>query len=70
MLFAIPMCLLFFVGIFASYLLVLNREQRRFPWRTTMRVVIPVLLVLGGALYLAITRYGFKLVPHWPFIAR
>jgi len=33
MLFALPMCLLFYVGIFASYLLVLHRENRKFPWR-------------------------------------
>src|SRR6185503_20208467 len=33
MLFATPMCLLFYIGIFASYLLVLHRENRRFPWK-------------------------------------
>ena len=32
MLFAVPMCLLFFVGVFASYLLVLKREGKKFPW--------------------------------------
>lgn len=70
MLFATPMCLLFFVGIFASYLLVLNREGRRFPWS---RVLIPVLLVLilvAGGLILAITKYGLHLVPRWPFLMR
>ena len=70
MLFATPMCLLFFVGIFASYLLVLNREGRRFPWT---RVLIPVLLVLilgAGGLILAITKFGLHLVPRWPFLMR
>jgi sec-independent protein translocase protein TatC len=70
MLFATPMCLLFFVGIFASYLLVLNREGRKFPWS---RVLIPVLLVLilvAGGLILAITKYGMHLVPRWPFLMR
>ena len=70
MLFATPMCLLFFVGIFASYLLVLNREGRRFPWS---RVLIPVLLVLilvAGGLILAITKFGLHLVPRWPFLMR
>jgi sec-independent protein translocase protein TatC len=70
MLFATPMCLLFFVGIFASYLLVLNREGRRFPWS---RVLIPVLLVLilvAGGLILAITKFGLHLVPRWPFLTR
>lgn len=70
MLFATPMCLLFFVGIFASYLLVLNREGRRFPWH---KILIPtgiVLLLVAAGLFLAITKFGFHLVPHWPFFAR
>ena len=70
MMFAAPMCLLFYVGIFAGYLLVLNRENRRFPWKKTMTIVIPVLLLLGTVVYLAITKYGMKLVPHWPFLTR
>src|SRR4029079_8549551 len=36
MMFAVPMCGLFYVGILASYLLVLHREKRKFPWRTAM----------------------------------
>ncbi|MBZ5578591.1 MAG: twin-arginine translocase subunit TatC [Acidobacteriia bacterium] len=70
MLFATPMCLLFFVGIFASYLLVLSREGQRFPWRTTLMIVGAVLLLLGAVLYLAVTRYGLKIVPHWPYLTR
>jgi sec-independent protein translocase protein TatC len=69
MLFAIPMCLLFFIGIFASYLLVLRRENRKFPWRITLiTLVIIALLLLGVGLYLATARYGYKLVLHWPFL--
>lgn len=70
MLFATPMCLLFFIGIFASYLLVLNREGRKFPWGTVLTIVAVVLLLLAGTLYLAMTRYGVKVVPHWPFLTR
>jgi sec-independent protein translocase protein TatC len=70
MLFATPMCLLFFVGIFASYLLVLSREGRQFPWRKVLISTAVVLSLLGGLLYLAITRYGLKFVPHWPFLTR
>ena len=70
MLFAVPMCMLFYVGVFAGYLLVLRRENRRFPWKKTMTIVIPVLILLGVALYLAITKFGLKLVPHAPFISR
>ncbi len=70
MLFATPMCLLFFVGIFASYLLVLNREGRRFPWSRVLIPVFLVLIVVSGGLILAITKFGLHLVPRWPFLMR
>jgi len=70
MLFATPMVLLFYVGLFASYLLVLQREGRKFPWRTALLIVACVLLLLLGIGYLAITRFGFKMVPYWPFLIR
>jgi sec-independent protein translocase protein TatC len=70
MLFALPMCLLFYVGIFAGYLLVLNRENRKFPWQKVFLVIAGVLLLLAVWGYLAITRFGFKLVPYWPFLHR
>jgi sec-independent protein translocase protein TatC len=70
MMFATPMCLLFYIGIFAGYLLVLHRENRKFPWKRAMTIVLGVLFLLAGVLYLAITKYGMKLVPHWPFLIR
>ena len=70
MLFATPMCLLFYVGIFASYLLVLHREGRKFPWRKTILITVAVLLLVAGVLYMAITKYGYSPVPHWPFLVR
>ncbi len=70
MLFATPMSLLFYVGIFASYLVVLRREGRRFPWRKAITVSVVVLLLVSAVLYLAITKYGYKLVPHFPFLIR
>jgi sec-independent protein translocase protein TatC len=70
MLFAVPMVLLYFVGVFASYLLVLSRENRRFPWFTFLIVMaIPILLMAGGV-YIAIARFGYKLVTYWPFLVR
>jgi len=67
-LFAVPMCLLFYAGIFGGYLFVLRRENQRFPWRKVINITIAVLLLLAGVLYLAITKYGYKAVPHWPFL--
>jgi sec-independent protein translocase protein TatC len=70
MLFATPMCLLFYVGIFASYLVVLHREGRQFPWRKALTVAGVVLLLVSAVIYLAITKYGYKVVPHFPFLTR
>ena len=70
MLFAVPMCILFYIGIFAGYLLVLHRENRRFPWKKTITIVIFVLILLALVLYVSITKYGMRLVPHWPFLTR
>lgn len=70
MMFAAPMCLLFYVGIFASYLLILNREGRRFPWRMVLYGIFVALFVVAGILYLAITKYGYHPVPHWPFLTQ
>jgi sec-independent protein translocase protein TatC len=48
-LFSLPMCLLFFLGVFASYLLVLKRESRRFPWKAFLKWLAIALFVAGCA---------------------
>jgi len=70
LLFALPMCLLFYVGVFAGYLLVLKREGRRFPWRKVLTVVVIVLVVAGVLLYFAAVHYKLHPAPHWPFLKR
>jgi len=68
MLFATPMVLLFYVGVLASYVLVLHRENRRFPWKIFGLIILAVLLILSGILYMAITKFGYHVVPKWPFL--
>jgi len=70
MLFAMPMCLLFFVGIFAGYLLTLHREHRSFPWKQVMKWAIPILAAIAVALYLLLPRLGYHFIRYWPFVAR
>ena len=70
MLFAVPMIALYFVGVFAAYLLQLNREGRRFPWGILALVLLALLALAGGGVWLAIARYGFKLLHHWPYLTR
>ena len=70
MLFATPMCVLFYVGIFAGYLLVLKREGRKFPWGRVLLIAAVVLAVLGGILYFVLVHYKLHPAPHWPFLIR
>jgi sec-independent protein translocase protein TatC len=70
MLISVPMAILYFAGVFATYLLWLSRENKRFPWALTLFL----LLILGGlvaaALYVATTYYGYRLERVWPFLVR
>ena len=69
-LFALPMCVLYYLGVFLGYLLILHREGRKFRWDNVLKITVLLLLLLGVAAYIAITRFGFRLVPHWPFLMR
>lgn len=70
MLFAVPMVMLFYVGIFASYILTLSREGRKFPWRKAAPIIGLVALAAAGLIYFAIAKYGYHVVNHWPFLSR
>jgi sec-independent protein translocase protein TatC len=70
MLFAVPMCLLFFVGVFAGYLLVLHREKRGFPWRKVMPWLLVLLVIVALVVWVLVAHYHFHLVKHWPFLMR
>jgi sec-independent protein translocase protein TatC len=70
MLFAVPMCLLFYVGIFAGYLLVLHREHRRFPWLKVLPWVALAVAILAAATWYLAQKYGLHFVTHWPFLMK
>ncbi|MEP7361733.1 MAG: twin-arginine translocase subunit TatC [Acidobacteriota bacterium] len=70
MLLALPMTLLYFMGVFASYLLTLSRENKRFPWLILFLIVAGFFAVFAGGTYLAVTHFGWKLVPAYPFLIR
>jgi sec-independent protein translocase protein TatC len=67
---AVPMCLLYFVGVFAGYLLVMKREGRRFPWRKVLPWVGLVLIALVVFGYFEIRHYHLHYINHWPFLAK
>ena len=70
MLFAVPMVLLYFVGVFASYILWLRRENEKFPWRAFLIWLGITLAICGSAVYLLVSKYGYKLVLYWPFLTK
>lgn len=70
MLFAVPMCMLFFLGVFASYLLVLRRENRRFPWAAFFKWLIVAILLTAGVVAFVVAEMHLHWVWHWPFFVR
>jgi sec-independent protein translocase protein TatC len=67
---ALPMILLYFLGVFAGYLLVLRRQGRRFPWKPVLMIALPILAIAGGVLYWAIHTGHLHVVHHWPYLIR
>lgn len=70
MLFSVPMVVLFFVGVFAAYLLELRRDEKSFPWLSVLVILLSVAGVAGGIVWALVAKYGYQVVPHWPFILR
>jgi sec-independent protein translocase protein TatC len=70
MIFAVPMVMLFFVGVFASHLLVLKREGKKFPWGTVFLVILGIALVAGGTIALLLYRYHYHLIYKWPYLTK
>lgn len=70
MIFAIPMVMLFFVGVGASYALVMRREGKGMPWKATLLALLAILLIAGGVLAYYGHRYGYHYIPRWPFFVR
>ena len=69
MLFAIPMCLLYFVGVFAGLLLVMRREGRSIPWRTIVLIGLSVLLIAAAIAFAAI-YFHIHFIHKWPYFTR
>jgi sec-independent protein translocase protein TatC len=64
------MILLYFMGVFASYLLVMRRENRKFPWRIFLYWVLAVLAVAIVCLVIAMVKYHYHFVAYRPFFVK
>ena len=68
-LFAAPMILLFYVGIGASYLLILKREKGKIPWLWIILVSLLILAALtAGVLYFMHSQLGYQFIDQFPWI--
>ncbi|MFL6354140.1 MAG: twin-arginine translocase subunit TatC [Bryobacteraceae bacterium] len=70
MIFAVPMVMLFFVGVFASHLLVLKREGKKFPWGKVLLIILGVALVVAGNIALLLYRYHYHVIYKWPYLVK
>jgi len=69
MLFAVPMCLLYFVGVFAGLALVMRREGRNLPWRKMLLIAFVILAVIAAVAFVMI-HFHLRLAPKWPYLTR
>ena len=59
-LFAGPMILLYFIGIGASWLLVLRREGRSLPWLRILTVVVVFFAIVAAVVAYMYLYHGFR----------
>jgi len=62
------MILLFYVGIGASYLLILKREKGKIPWLRIILVSLAILAVVtAGVLFFMHNQLGYQFVDQFPW---
>jgi sec-independent protein translocase protein TatC len=67
---AVPMILLYFLGVFASFLLVMRRENRRFPWRMFGYWLLGVLAAVILWILAAVVEFQYHFVARWPLLIK
>ncbi len=70
MLFAVPMCLLFFVGVLASYMLVLKREDKALPWGKMLLGLLGAIVLTAAVVAVMVYFFHYHLINHWPFVTK
>jgi len=67
---ATPMIVLYFLGVFASFLLVLRREGRAFPWGKVIRPALLIVAILAAVIAVMMFGFHYHWVGKWPFFVR
>jgi len=68
-LFAVPMILLFFVGVFGGWILTLHREGRG-KLATTYTIGALTLVALLTAVGVLVFGFGYRFASQWPFLTK
>jgi sec-independent protein translocase protein TatC len=68
--FAAPMILLYYVGIAASFLIVMKREGRQFPWRKILWIIGLSVFAVLATLAVMYFAAGFRFVESFPWFVR
>ena len=69
-LFAGPMILLYFIGIGASWLLVLRRQGRSLPWLRIFIVLLVFFAVIGAIIGYLCLYHGYGFSPEFPWFGK
>jgi sec-independent protein translocase protein TatC len=69
MLFAVPMCALYFVGVFAGLLLVMKREGRNVPWRSIVLIALGA-IALAAAIAFGMVYFHLHFGNKWPYLTK
>jgi sec-independent protein translocase protein TatC len=69
MLFAVPMCALYFIGVFAGLLLVMRREGRKVPWGMILFIALGAIVIIGAAVA-AIFYFHLHFIHKWPYLGK
>jgi sec-independent protein translocase protein TatC len=70
MLFAVPMTVLYFLGVMIGYMIVLKREGKPLPWMAITLTVLGIIAAAAAIVFIMMTYFAYKYVPHWPFLVR
>ncbi len=65
--FAAPMILLYYFGIGVSYIIVMKREGKAFPWKIFLLIMLGVALAVAAVMAVMYYQMDFRFTPHWPF---
>jgi len=70
MLVVVPMCALYFVGLFAGYILQMKREGRSFPWGKIFLVTLGLVAIGAAVVWYLVQYQHFHILHHWPFLTK